>query len=154
MLCVDTSALIAAWDERYPIENFPKLWVLIDELIAAGGIVAPTHVLDEIEKKSDELFAWLKDREEQFIVPDEIEPLLLAKAILQEHPRLVMQKKQRFAADPFVIALAKHLRVPVVTEERMTGSMQRPNIPDVCNVVDVECMSLLDMIRAQNWVVG
>ena len=24
--CIDTSALIAAWQERYPLENFPRVW--------------------------------------------------------------------------------------------------------------------------------
>jgi hypothetical protein len=32
---------------------------------------------------------------------------LEVKEILAKHPRLVMEKKQRYAADPFVIALAK-----------------------------------------------
>lgn len=31
--CVDTSSLIAAWQERYPIENFPNFWDRMDALI-------------------------------------------------------------------------------------------------------------------------
>ena len=30
--CIDTSCLIAAWDERYPPENFPKFWEYLDKL--------------------------------------------------------------------------------------------------------------------------
>ncbi len=39
--CIDTSCLIAAWDERYPPENFPKFWEYLDKLIAAGGFARP-----------------------------------------------------------------------------------------------------------------
>jgi hypothetical protein len=34
--CIDTSSLIAAWQERYPIENFPPFWAKVEALIDAG----------------------------------------------------------------------------------------------------------------------
>lgn len=36
--CVDTSALIAAWDERYPQDHFPGLWDEIAALVIAGRL--------------------------------------------------------------------------------------------------------------------
>jgi hypothetical protein len=39
--CIDTSALIAAWQERYPLENFPRVWERFDGLIAEERLVAP-----------------------------------------------------------------------------------------------------------------
>ena len=44
--CIDTSCLIAAWEERYPIDNFPNFWNLLDRAIQAGRIVAPQAVHD------------------------------------------------------------------------------------------------------------
>ncbi len=42
--CVDTSSLIAAWQERYPIENFPKFWDRMGGLIEDGRLVSPIEV--------------------------------------------------------------------------------------------------------------
>jgi hypothetical protein len=60
--CIDTSALIAAWQERYPIKNFPAFWRRIDSLIVAGNLIAPMELLRETEKRSDELHEWLSAR--------------------------------------------------------------------------------------------
>jgi hypothetical protein len=54
--CIDTSCLIVAWEERYPVENFPKFWTYFEQLINANRIWTPTAVHDEIEKKSKELW--------------------------------------------------------------------------------------------------
>ena len=39
--CIDTSSLIAAWQERYPIENFPSFWVKLEDLIVTRGLFLP-----------------------------------------------------------------------------------------------------------------
>lgn len=129
--CIDTSCLIAAWEERYPIDNFPNFWNLLDRAIQAGRIVAPQAVHDETAKKSKDLHKWLADRDGIFLELDEATQREV-KAILARHPRLVAEKKQRFAADPFIIATARLQALTIVTEERPTGSLNRPNIPDVC----------------------
>jgi hypothetical protein len=64
--CIDTSALIAAWQERYPIENFPPFWDRLDGLIGAGRLTAPVEVLRETGRRSDELHSWLNARKEMF----------------------------------------------------------------------------------------
>ncbi len=75
------------------------------------------------------------------------------KAILAKHQRLVAEKKQRFAADPFIIAVAKLQSLTIVTEERPTGNMNRPNIPDVCNDYGLTYINLLQLIRAEDWII-
>lgn len=64
--CIDTSALIAAWQERYPPENFPAFWGRVETLIVAGRLVAPVEVLNETTKRSDELHKWLAERKNMF----------------------------------------------------------------------------------------
>ena len=64
--CIDTSALIEAWQVDYPIENFPGFWKRMDELIEAGRLVAPKEVLRETTKRSDELHTWLNARKQMF----------------------------------------------------------------------------------------
>jgi hypothetical protein len=150
--CIDTSALIAAWQERYPIENFPPFWSRVDGLITAGRLAAPVEVLRETGRRSDELHAWLNARKEMF---RELEAAIQIEAanVLARFPRLVGERRLRTSADPFVIALARVAQMQIVTEEKPQGTLQRPNIPDVCTALGMRpCMGLLELIRAERWV--
>lgn len=151
--CIDTSALIAAWQERYPPENFPPFWRLMESIIENGRLVAPTEVLAETSKRSDELHNWLGERKHMFReLEDEIQ--IAAASILAQFPRLVGEKKLRTSADPFVIALAQVEKLQVVTEEKPTGT-RNPNIPDVVNALGMKpCIGLLEFLRAEKWVIG
>ena len=68
-------------------------------------------------------------------------------ALLGEFPRLVDTLRRRSQADPFVIATAMELNAVVVTGETITGKLDRPRIPDVCQIKDIRCMNFLEMIR-------
>jgi hypothetical protein len=151
--CIDTSSLIAAWEERYPIDHFPNFWKLLEKAIEDGKILAPVAVLDETEKKSKELHEWLKDHDGMFVELEE-DVQLAVRDILASHPRLVMEKKQRYAADPFIIAIAKLKGFMIVTEERPTGNLNRPNMPDVCSDYGLRYISLLQLIKNENWIIG
>lgn len=151
--CIDTSSLIAAWQERYPIENFPAFWTKIDALIVAGRLIAPVDVLHETKKRSDELHLWLKARRAMFRELDDAVQIEAAQ-VLAQFPRLVGERKLRTSADPFVIALARVEGLQLVTDEKPTGSMSRPNIPDVCNDLGMTAIGVLDLIRREKWVVG
>jgi hypothetical protein len=152
--CIDTSALIAAWQERYPIENFPPFWTRLDGLIIDGRLIAPMEVLREIGRRSDELHTWLSARKQMFRELEEAIQVEAAK-VLAQFPRLVGERKLRTSADPFVIALARVENVQIVTDEKPTGSLQRPNIPDVCTAWGMlPCMGLLQLIQAEKWVIG
>lgn len=151
--CVDTSSLIAAWQERYPIENFPNFWDRMDALISAERLIAPVEVLIEMKKKSEELHAWLKARQWMFRELDDAVQIEAAKVLVQ-FPRLVGEKKLRTSADPFVIALARVEGLALVTDEKPTGSMSRPNIPDVCSALSMKTIGVLDLIKAEQWVIG
>ena len=74
--------------------------------------------------------------------------------VLQQFPRLVADKKVRTSADPFVIALARITGHQLVTEEKPTGSFNRPNIPDVCLGLGVTSINILQLIQTEKWVVG
>ena len=151
--CIDTSSLIAAWQERYPIENFPPFWVKVDALIEAKRLTAPIEVLNETKKRSDELHGWLKARPSMFRELDDAIQIEAAQ-VLEQFPRLVGERKLRTSADPFVIALARVEGLELVTDEKPTGSAARPNIPDVCTALGMTTMSVLDLIKAEKWVIG
>jgi uncharacterized protein DUF4411 len=152
--CVDTSSLIAAWDERYPIENFPNFWERVDDLIEDERLISPIEVLNEIKKRSDELHGWLKSRKGAMFRELDDDVQIEVANVLRQFPRLVGEKKLRTSADPFVIALARVTGHQLVTEEKPTGSSNRPNIPDVCSGLGLSCMGLLQLIQHEKWVIG
>jgi hypothetical protein len=152
--CVDTSSLIAAWQERYPIENFPKFWDRMDGLIEDGRLISPIEVFNEIKKRSDELHGWCKSRKDAMFRELDYDVQIEVTNVLQRFPRLVAGKKLRTSADPFVIALARVTGYQLVTEEKPTGSLSRPNIPDVCAQLSLSTIGILQVIQWEKWVAG
>ena len=150
--CIDTSALIAAWYERYKPNRFPKLWDQLDQLIQERRLVSSTLVLRECSKqRSEELHDWLQPRSAMFQVPDETVQGQVDH-IVNTYTGLVSAGKEKFQADPFVIALAKVSRLTVITEETGVGSLSK--IPGICNAMKVECINLMQLIDEEDWVLG
>jgi hypothetical protein len=120
-------------------------------LIADNRLTAPMEVLHETEKRSDELHAARRPMFRELDDALQIE----AANVLRQYPRLVGERRLRTSADPFVIALARVAGLRIVTDEKPTGNLQRPNIPDACSALGMPaCMGLLDLIRAEKWVLG
>ena len=150
LYCIDTSAFIAAWDERYPIDVFPQLWAGIADLIGSGRLICPEDVVHELNQRSKDLAAWLTGAGSIVVATDQALIDHVAR-VLASHERLVAERKRASSADPFVISLAKLRRAIVVTEEG-PGTEAKPKIPTVCNAYRVECISLLEFIRAESWM--
>ncbi len=150
--CIDTSALIAAWYERYKPNRFPKLWDQLDGLIKSGRLVSSSLVLRECSKqRSEELHGWLKPREAMFHTPDETVQAQV-DFIVNSYQGLVSAGKEKFQADPFVIALAKAAGHTGITEE--TGPASLAKIPGVCAAMKVPCLNLMQLIDQEDWVLG
>lgn len=148
--CIDTSALIAAWSERYPIRRVPGFWVKLDSLIVAGRLIGPEEVRREVQKKTDGLFAWVNKRKDIFI--DLEEPIQLrAKELLKQFPWLLKNVPGKSPADPFVIALARERNLTVITEEG-PGNAKKPKIPTVCDQLKIPCINLLGLLDKEDWV--
>ena len=54
-------------------------------------------------------------------------------------------------ADPFVIGLARARGCVVVTEERLSGNLDKPRIPDVCDAIGVRWLTLVGFVAEQRW---
>lgn len=148
--CVDTSSLIAAWNERYPLKNVPLFWSHLSALIAEGRLVSPREVREEVTKKEDGLGRWLKAQNGLFVDLEE-DIQLAVREILLEFPFLTKEISGRTKADPFVIALARARGLTVVTEEG-PGNERRPRIPLVCQHYGVPCINILGVIQGEDWV--
>ena len=149
--CIDTSALIAAWYERYKPKRFPKLWDQFDQLVTEGRLVSSALVLAECHKRSPELHEWLLEREAMFLAPDH-DVQLRSAHIINTYKGLVMAGKEKFAADPFVIATAEVHGYRVVTEEVGPTSLRK--IPGVCNDLQVPWCNLIELFDTEDWTLG
>ena len=77
------------------------------------------------------------------------------RKILSRYPGMLNIKKGTSGADPWVIALAmKFQNGVVVTEEKSTGNLQHPRIPDVCKVSNIECVTIAGVVKKENWIFG
>ncbi len=149
--CIDTSALIAAWYERYKPNRFPKLWVQFDALIQEKRLLSSVMVLDECSRRSPELHEWLKDRTDMFLAPD-ADVQSRVDHIVNTYTGLVMRGKEKFAADPFLIATAEVHGLTVITEEIGPDSLRK--IPGVCRALKVPSINLMELFDAEDWVIG
>ena len=148
---IDTSAILDAWTRYYPPDAFPPVWDKLDALIDNGDLKASEEVLEELEKKDDEVYAWALQRERMF-VPTSEEIQGAVTEILKNHRRLIDQRPNRSGTDPFVIALAMVEDYVVITGEKPTKSTKRPHIPDVCEALDIRYLNMLGLFREENWV--
>lgn len=144
--CVDTSGWLDGWQRHYPPDVFPSLWAKIDALITNGEIISSEEVYFELQRKSDDMHDWIKARKQMLVALDEAIQIR-ASALLAEYPRLVDTLRGRSKADPFVIATAMERNAVLVTGEIISGNLDKPRIPDVCQVKSIRCINFLQMIR-------
>ena len=147
---IDTSALFDAYIRLYAPDIFPKWWALFEESVRGGLVRTTQAVFQDIAKKDDAILAWMKDHPHIVIlIDDRIQ--MEVKNILARYERLVDTRKNRSGADPFVIALARINNACVITGEKPTGKIDKPNIPDVCQAMNIRCINLLDFMRELKW---
>lgn len=144
---IDTNCILTAWHSTYRPASFSGFWTKFAELIAEGRAFASEEVLNELEKKEDDAFAWAK-AQDGFKVPLEEEQVALVRELAKEHPALGKERMGRGKADGFVIALAQWKGLTVVTSENHRGPEK---IPNICAASGVDCIPLADMITAEGW---
>jgi hypothetical protein len=146
---IDSSGVLDLF-RYYPPDVFPTIWTQLEGAATGGNIFAIDEVYRELEKKDDVAFQWLKARPVMIVAIDtEIQKRVTT--ILGVHPRLVDTRRNRSSGDPFVIALAQARNMSVVTGERASGVITKPNIPDVCAVLKIPCINVLTMFRNEGW---
>lgn len=146
----DSDIFIESWQRDFPPDVLPGFWDKVDELIADEHLRASEEVIREIERKDDDLAAWIKDRPNLSVPIDDLVQDAVTE-ILGTHPRLLDTRKNRSGGDPWVIALAKVNKCTVLTKERATGSARRPHIPDACAAYGIRCINVLDLMRERGW---
>jgi Domain of unknown function (DUF4411) len=149
MYSIDTSALIDAWHRDYRPGVFPSLWRKMAGLIDAGKLVASMTVRGELSKQEDALAEWADGNPGLFVEDNEAIQMEV-RSILAGWPNIDFARRL-IGADLFVIALAQHRGLAVVTGEKATGTPGNPKIPDACRRYDVKCMRSMDMFEELGW---
>jgi hypothetical protein len=148
---IDASALIDGWVRYYPPDVLPTLWENLDSLVRDGRLRATDDVRLELERGSDALYEWCRDRDGMFRAQSDAVQERVAN-IVNRFPSFVPERSpDGIWADPFVIALAQVDGLAVVTGERRAAANARPKIPNVCEALSVECINFLDFIRREGW---
>lgn len=117
-------------------------------LAADGAIFAPVDVRIELERQSDDLCDWSKSQNGFFVESDR-EVLEVYTSIVNGHPGFMKVNSTKSGADPVVVAMAKVRGVPVVTYETRAKQNSAPKIPNVCDALGLQCVSLIDVLRAE-----
>ena len=147
---IDSSAIIEAWQRVYPIDIFAGFWERLGQAASGGEVAIAEEVHTELQKKDDQVLKWVNQYPEM-VVPIDIITQTAVREILASYPRLIDNRRNRSGGDPWVIAVAMVNGLTVVTYERHTGSLAKPNIPDVCDAIGIECIDVVGLIRAEGW---
>lgn len=151
---VDTSAILDAWVRHYPIDTFPSFWSNFEKFIKTNIGIASELIRHELSVKDDGCIKWFKENKlEDFFRPID-DAVQNNVSVLMQNPnyqRLVEDRKGTNGADPFVIALAQSENLIVVTGEKATMNISKPKIPDVCRDLNIQCISILELMRKEGW---
>lgn len=144
----DTSSLLNGRRDLLPPTVFASVWEDIESMIGDGAIRAVVEVRNELRKRDDEVRAWAEGQDNLFL---ELETDIqrATSRVLATHPKLTGVGGQRNQADPFVIGMALARGATVVTEERPTGRLEKPRIPDVCHAMGVPWLDLVRFLEAE-----
>lgn len=157
--CFDTSSLLYAYRDHYPIELFESVWSFFNKkALESSAIISCIEVLRELEKKDKATYKFFSNKElrEKFffsfsspIVQEKL------KIILKEFPMMTKESKFQTYADPFVVALALTNSLSVVTEEKRVNNKEKihkeAKIPDVCDFFKIPCSGFVDFLRAEKF---
>lgn len=149
--CIDTNIFIDAGERYYPPDIVPGFWKNLDGLIDAGRFKAPEMLIEELERKDDAWRQWVYDRKETLIVPMDLPQVEAVKRVMDVY-QAQSSNVSRVTGDPFFIALALARGLTVVTSE--SERKGKVKIPKICAALGVPSISLLGMMRRENWRLG
>lgn len=144
----DTSAFLGAWHRRLPRDIVPGFWLRLSDLIQRGELGCNEEVKREIDKKDDDVKAWLAEQT-GCVHQTTSNVVKHVQTIMARFPKLVSIDGTRSSCDPFVIAFALEHGLTVITEE--VSAPSRCKIPDVCSELDIPCINVYAFVRAEGW---
>jgi len=150
----DTNVFVSL-QHKYKDKYFKEIWVYLESLMKKKEILISREVIVELEKGNDQLAKWVKKIPE-CIVESDHDIQTIQKEIINKYPEWVDPNaiNSPNTADPFVIAVAKHLKLIVITQEginyhhkdhpeSLMQQQRSAKIPNICELEGVQWMDLL-----------
>lgn len=154
---LDTNFFIQSHMQYLPLDIALSFWDKIDSLATKGKIASIDKVYNEIAKYEGAVKKWVND-----YLPFEF--FQETNSCINEYMHLMQWAQQRsnhylpqaisdFAdinrADAWLIAMAQHTNVTVVTYEVANPKLKKAiKIPDVCSAFNIPCTNLKGMFRS------
>jgi len=149
--CLDANFFVQGWNKYYSPDFCSGYWDIIDSLGKSGRVFIPQEVMNELQRKDDNLKKWLKDKKHLEHKIDLNVQNCLKKMYNADpsHKLLTNSEKNRSMADPWVIAHAMAENAIVVTKEvkDTSPSSKKVKIPNVCENMNIECIDDFEFIR-------
>lgn len=145
IFCLDTSAFINPWNHYYAPDLTPGYWRDLSRLVSDRKVIVSEEVREELERIEDSLRDWARlNIAVWHPLSDPVQDVVTN--IMATWGKLVDSRKDRSRADPFVIATAKVTGSVVVTGEQH-GTEKKPQIPFVCEHLDVPWLDVYAFVR-------
>ncbi|MFT3722658.1 MAG: DUF4411 family protein [Hyphomonadaceae bacterium] len=147
---VDTSSWLAI--DAHPDANriLDKLTTLLEQ----GRICAPPEVLQELKRLSNSV-AWVQSHKSDLekSLRTKLEFFQLVGQVQHAFPAMTGARGRDEKADAYVVATGAYLtanvgQTIVVADETLRRRKNR-KIPTACEKFGVECMGIIDMLRAE-----
>lgn len=136
--------------KHYPETIFKSFWQKFNKLIIDGAITSTSDVL--LELRPDAMYEWAKRNKILFPKPT-LDEQRIVQQILGRHPELIRREhllSGKPVADPFVIARASHLKLTVVTIEKLKPNAH--NIPNICSEMQIPCIhGIIGIMEEELW---
>ena len=159
--CLDSSSVIKIFEDYRSF--FREILVGLKRLIDAQRLFTVTFVIDEVKQKLDRanrpphpLSEWLSLNLDQILLPNDDEFLLAGIQVIRGYgEHLVDPNASYIQADCFVIGAANLWNLTVVSDERTRfnrrlKSQSVLHIPDVCDALNIRCITLAQLLAAEN----
>lgn len=157
---IDTSSIIEI-KRSVPNADRKKLFAKLTELVNNGTLVYPRQVVEELGRyvnpnaeTKDEFFLWADSHKAKACIecPYDVLKEVLANPIVQRV--LDTEKTGVEEADPYVLALAAHIRktnndVVVITEERINRP-DKISMSTACGVLRLVRLGLIPFLEQEN----
>lgn len=114
----DTNVFIEI-ERYYPRNENQKFWQILENKLAEKEILISEEVIEELQIKNPKSIGkWLKDNYPECII-DTFEIQEQVRNLVNKYKGWIDPNSTLNKADPYVIAIALHYKIPVVTEEKM-----------------------------------
>ncbi len=150
---IDTCAFNDMFDENRPSNrtNFPGIWENVSELISKGEIISHREVYEEImEGPYDDLKEWAHQNKTKFLGYNfGREGEIIAELGRNGLTEFVHQRKEKYNADPWLLAQAKRLKLRIITQEKKKGIA---DLPRACDQFGVAYLDIFGLVKEKGWI--